>query len=101
MNRSESRLRIVTVADTNFAKTLLTLFVEAHADMVLVGEARDGEAAVQVALQSKPDMLLMDFNLLLLDGIATIRQIKLANARIRIILLTAENDPELLKAAIR
>ena len=57
-------------------------------------------AAVPVIAQSQPDILVMDFNLLLLDGIAAIRQIKLDNPQIRIILLTAELNPEHLKAAL-
>ena len=97
---SDSRIRIVTVADNSFAQTVLGLFVAAHADMVLVGEARDGTEAVQVAAQSQPDILLMDLNLLALDGIAAIRQIKLDTPKIHIILLTADLDPERLNAAL-
>ena len=97
---NETRLRIVTVADTHFAQTLLKLFVEAHSNMVLVGEAHDGAEAVQMAAQRQPDLLVMDFNLLMLDGIAAIRQIKLDTPSIRIILLTAERNAERLNAAM-
>jgi DNA-binding NarL/FixJ family response regulator len=96
----ESRLRIVTVADNSFAQTVLSLFVTAHSDMVLVGEAHNGTEAIQVAAQSQPDVLLMDFSLLALNGIATIRQIKRDNPQIHIILLTADPDPERLNAAL-
>src|SRR5829696_2880961 len=54
---NETRLRIVTVADTRFAQTLLNLFVEAHSNMVLVGAAHDGTEAVQMAAQRQPDLL--------------------------------------------
>ena len=97
---NETRLRIVTVADTSFAQTLLKLFVEAHSNMVLVGEAHDSAEAVQMAAQRQPDLLVMDFNLLMLDGIAAIRQIKLDTPSIRIILLTAERNAERLNAAM-
>jgi DNA-binding NarL/FixJ family response regulator len=98
---SEARLRIVTVADNSFARTILALFVAEHDDMVLVGTALSSTAAVQVAARSKPDILLMDFSLLALDGIAAIRQIKLDTPPIHIILLTAELDPERLNSALR
>jgi DNA-binding NarL/FixJ family response regulator len=97
---NETRLRIVTVADTRFAQTLLELFVEAHSNMVLVGEAHDSAEAVQMAAQRQPDLLVLDFNLLMLDGIAAIRQIKLDTPSIRIILLTAERNAERLNAAL-
>jgi len=97
---SKARLRIVTVADNRFAQTILELFVAAHDDMALVGEAQDGAQAIQLASQTQPDILLMDFNLLALDGIAAIRQIKLDRPQVRIILLTAELDPERLTAAL-
>ena len=97
---SQSRLRVVTVTDNNFAQTILDLFVASHDDFVLVGEARDNAAAIKVAGQSQPDVLLMNLTLLALNGIDTIRQLKLQNPQLRIILLTAEHDPERLHAAL-
>src|ERR1700712_1444994 len=97
---NQSRLRIVTVADNNFAQTVLDIFVASHDDFILVGEAHDNAAVVEVAEQSQPDILLMDLNLLALNGIDTIRRLKLQNPQLRIILLTAEQDPERLHAAL-
>ena len=97
---NQSRLRIVTVADNNFAQTILDLFVASHDDFILVGEAHDNAAVVEMAGQSQPDILLMDLNLLALNGIETIRQFKLQNPHLRIILLTAEQDPGRLHAAL-
>jgi DNA-binding NarL/FixJ family response regulator len=95
-----SRMRIMTVADTSFMQSVLVLFVEAHPDMVLVGEAHNCEAAVQVVVQRSPDILLMDLNMLDFDGIQAIRQIKAENPQIHIILLTAENNPDRVKVAL-
>ena len=98
---SQSRLRIVTVADNDFAQTILELFVASHDDFILVGKAHDNAAVVEVAKQSQPDILLMDLNLLTRNGIDTIRQLKLQNSQLRIILLTDEQEPERLDAALK
>ena len=51
---NQPRLRIVTVADNNFAQTILDLFVASHDDFILVGKAHDNTAVVEVASQAKP-----------------------------------------------
>ena len=98
---NQARLRIVTVADNNFAQTILDLFVASQDDFILVGKAHDNTAVVEVAKESQPDILLMDLNLLALNGIDTIRELKLQNPQLRIILLTAEQEPERLDAALK
>ena len=93
-------MRIVTVAENNFAQTILNLFVTTHDDFILAGEASSYAAAVELSGENLPDIVLMDLNVLVTNGIDTIRQLKLQHPQLHIILLTDERDPEQLHAAL-
>src|SRR5215212_7066812 len=95
-----SLIRIITVADNNFIRTILAFFVASYADMVLVGEADNGSAAAQLVAQWKPDVVLIDLNPLPSDDIAAIRQIKLGNPQTHIVLLINEIQTENIQIAL-
>lgn len=54
---------------------------------------RDGQSAVLAALQYKPDVVILDINMPVLDGFAAAREIKEAQPGSRILFLTMHNDP--------
>ena len=54
---------------------------------------RDGESAVLAAMQHKPDVVILDINMPVLDGFAAAREIKKAEPASRILFLTMHNDP--------
>jgi DNA-binding NarL/FixJ family response regulator len=97
---SQTSLRIVIADDHDLLRMGLTIFIEYQESMVLVGEAQDGAEIVVVAAKTVPDVLLMDLNMPLLDGVSAIRQIKQANPSIQIIVLTVESDPARIQAAL-
>lgn len=67
----------------------------------VVGEARDGDEAVRLAEDLKPDVILMDVTMPEMDGVEATRQIKEALPETRIVMLTMHADQEVLAAAIR
>src|SRR5690625_5026767 len=62
--------------------------------MEVVGEARDGEEAVQKALEIKPDIVIMDLSMPKKNGMLALRQINEANSDIKIIVLTMHEEKE-------
>jgi len=66
----------------------------------VVGEARDGQQAVEMAEQLKPDAILMDIRMPRLDGIAATRQI-MERRPTAIVMLTAFSERELVEAALQ
>lgn len=67
----------------------------------VVGEARDGEEAVKLAAEYKPEVILMDVTMPELDGIEATRRIHDEHPEIRIVMLTMHADGETIKAAIK
>lgn len=70
-------------------------------DLVVVGEAEDGAEALTAAQTLQPDVIVMDINIPVLNGMQATRQIKSAHPDINVIMLTAYDDDEQIYHAIR
>jgi DNA-binding NarL/FixJ family response regulator len=102
MTASE-RLRVAIADDQPLIRAGLRLMIEHAADLLLVGEASDGEEAVALAKAQRPDVVVMDVRMPLLDGIAATRRItedpRLGD--VRILVLTTFDEDDHVYAAIR
>ena len=72
--------RILVVDDSTFMRMVLRRIIEAGSGMTVVGEARNGREAVELARDLKPDIITMDVEMPELDGLAAMKQI-LAGSR--------------------
>ncbi len=68
-------LRVLVVDDLGFMRIALRQIVETDGDMLVVGEARNGEEAVALARELKPDVVTMDVEMPVMDGIEATRRI--------------------------
>ncbi|MGZ4694874.1 MAG: response regulator, partial [Acidimicrobiales bacterium] len=67
----------------------------------VVGEACDGDEAIRLADELRPEVILMDVTMPEVDGVEATRQIRIEHPEIRIVMLTMHADQEVLAAAIR
>jgi DNA-binding NarL/FixJ family response regulator len=71
-----------------------------EADLQVVGEAKDGRAAVAMALKLRPDVVLMDIAMPLLNGLEAVRQLFQAWPSARVLMLSAHNDDAYVQKAM-
>jgi DNA-binding NarL/FixJ family response regulator len=89
MNESLMKLRILIVDDIDMMRVLVTQYLSKNDDVVIVGEACDGEEAVKKSKECSPDVIIMDISLPDIDGVALSRRIKAILPTVRIYLCSA------------
>ena len=87
-------IRLLLVDDQALFREGLRTLLSVHADFEVVGEAGNGEEAVQLAARLKPDVILMDVQMPVLDGVAATRRLRAEQLPCRIIMLTTFDDDE-------
>lgn len=83
-----SSIRVLIADDHRIVRQGLCHVCERTGGFVVVGEAQDGQQAVKMAQQLRPDVILMDVNMPVLDGVQATRLIVEAEPSMRVIILT-------------
>mgnify|MGYP000088297455 CR=1 FL=1 len=96
-----SRIAILIVDDHPLVRKGIRLGLEADRDLLVVGEAADGQAAIQAADQFLPDVVLLDISLPSMSGFDVARAIKRRHPHVAIVFLTMHEDDGHLFAATR
>lgn len=94
-------IRILLVDDHNVVRQGLRMFLGLDADMEVVGEASDGAEALRLAKELKPDVVLMDLVMPVMDGIAATRAIRSELTDVEVIALTSVLEDASVVGAIR
>jgi DNA-binding NarL/FixJ family response regulator len=96
-------IRTVIADDQPLARAGLRAMLDHAPDVVVVGEAGDGRAAVSLARAEQPDVVLMDVRMPVMDGIEATRQITTGpgTADVRVLILTTFDLDESVYAALR
>jgi RNA polymerase sigma factor (sigma-70 family) len=94
--------RVLVADDQALLRTGLVTLLNADSGLEVVGEAADGARAVELAAELRPDVVLMDIRMPVLDGIAATRQILSAPAEDapRVMVLTTFDLPEYVYSAL-
>lgn len=96
-----SMITVVLADDHAVLRSGLRLMLNTQEDMEVVGEAADGEAAIRLCREMKPDIVLLDLNMPGLSGIDAIEEIKRDNPETRILVLTMHDDEGYLKKVLK
>lgn len=94
-----ARIRVLIVDDNVAVRSALATFLLASDDLELVGEADSGQAAIDLCLHARPDVVLMDLAMPGMSGAAAVRAIRSRWPHIQVIALTTFQEIDLAREA--
>jgi NarL family two-component system response regulator LiaR len=86
------KIRVLLADDHSLLREAMRSYIEHEKDMQVVGEASDGEEAVRLSAELKPDIVIMDIVMPKLNGIEASKQLKSANPAIAVLILTTYDE---------
>jgi NarL family two-component system response regulator LiaR len=100
MSKTEP-IRVITVDDHEVVRGGIKYALLDYDDIELVGEARDGESAVRLCEQARPDVVLMDLMMPGMDGVETTRAMREQCPKVKILVLSSFHDKGLVPRAMQ
>lgn len=94
------KIRVLIADDVSQTRKDLTRLLYFEEDMEVVGEAGDGEEALQKVLQLSPDVVLMDINMPRADGIAATEMLSRLSPRTGVVIISIHGETEYMKKAM-
>lgn len=94
-------VKIVIADDHGVLRAGLRALLSAEPGFEVVGEAASGEEALRVAVERRPDIVLLDVSMPGVDGLEAMKLLKEKLPRTRVLILTVHEDETLLRGAIR
>lgn len=92
--------RILIADDHEIVRSGLRAIIESHTNWVVAGEAVDGEQTVGMALETKPDVAIVDYSMPVMNGLEVCRRIRSLRPRTEVLILTMHENEEILTEAL-
>ncbi len=96
----ENKTRIVIAEDHEMMRESLIALLDGKNYCVVVGEAKDGFEAIECARRLEPNVLILDFRMPRMDGLAVIQELSVQLPALKVIVLTMHDDPDLAIAVL-
>lgn len=93
-------IRVVLADDHLVVRAGLRTLLRSAADISVIGEAADGRQAIAIAVQMRPDVVVMDLSMGDMDGITATRELLSRLPTVRVLVLTMHGEQEYLVAAL-
>ena len=100
-SRPPHKVRVVIADDHAIFRDGLRTLIAAESDLEVVGEARDGEEALRLVVDVKPDILLLDLSMPRMPGLEVLRRLRPAARDTKVLILAAEADIDQVTTALR
>ena len=95
------RYRIVLAEDHTLFRQGLKALLSFEPDFEIVGEAEDGDKAIQCVERLRPDIVLLDLTMPRVNGMEAIREVKKISPKTKVVVLTAHRSQEFVHATLR
>lgn len=95
------RLKLVIADDHRLMLSALRLALESEPEIEIVGEATDGSEVLPLVGRVRPDLVLLDVKMPRMDGLACLEHLRKRHPEVRAAVLSAVDDPEIVRAAFR
>jgi len=95
----KKRIVIVIADDEILFRKWLTLTLESVDDFKVVGEASDGEQAIEIILDKKPDIAFVDYDMPLANGLEVAAKLVESRAKTKLVIMSANNSSKVISKA--
>ncbi|NLX70805.1 MAG: response regulator transcription factor [Clostridiales bacterium] len=95
------KIKVLIADDHSLIRKGLEQLLELEGDIEVIGEASNGKEAVEKAIQLNPDVILMDVNMPVQNGVNAIRELKENGCKAKVVVLTIHDDQEYLVEAVK
>ncbi|MGY4817380.1 response regulator [Pseudomonas chlororaphis subsp. piscium] len=93
-------LRLVLADDHEVTRTGFVALLAGHPEFEVVGQARDGQEALDLCERLQPDIAILDIRMPLLNGLGAARLLQQRQPAIKVVIFTMDDSPDHLEAAI-
>ena len=97
---TSKKITILLAEDHAIVRQGLTALLDVDGHFQMVGEARTGREAVELAQKLRPDVILMDIAMPVLNGLEATRQVLAGNPAAKVLILSAHSDDEYIESMI-
>ena len=87
-------MKVIICDDQAIVRDGLVMLIKLEPDIEIVGTAEDGAAAVEMVGDKRPDVVLMDLKMPIMNGVEATRQIRAKYPEVKILVLTTYADDE-------
>ena len=95
------RTRVLIVEDQIAVGEMTVELLQSHTNFEVIGTAINGTQAVAMALQHKPDLIILDVMIPEMSGIEVLRRIKSSLPKVRILVFSAKQEPQVVRGLIQ
>jgi DNA-binding NarL/FixJ family response regulator len=101
MTENTGAVTVVVADDQSAVREGLVLLLGTLPGIAVIGEAEDGEAAVEAVATKNPQVVLMDLNMPRCDGVEATRRIRASHPQTQVVVLTTYSDDDSIIAALQ